>query len=177
LCHIPATMLHLETERLELVEFSVYDVSFIIELLNSPGWLQFIGDRNVRTEDDAFNYLLEGPFKSYKQHDFGGLLVKLRSTNRPIGMCGLFQRHYLSYPDLGFALLPGYEGAGYAFEAARAILDAAAVSGFDTIGAILTPGNTRSYRLLQRLGFNPVGDITSPGTDEELLLMEVTLSA
>lgn len=171
-------MLHLTTDRLELVEFSAYNAPFIIELLNSPGWLQFIGDRNVHTTDAAIAYLLSGPMKSYEQHNFGALLVKSRNTNQPIGMCGLFQRDYLSYPDLGFALLPAFEGAGYAFEAARAVLQAAAHRGFTTIGAILTRGNEKSFSLLQRLGFAEAGMITPPGSDEQLLLlMEAALSA
>lgn len=168
-------MLHLNTDRLELVELSACNATFIVELLNSPGWLQFIGDRDVHDTDSAVSYLMNGPFKFYEQHNFGPLLLKLRDTNHAIGICGLFQRNYLKYPDLGFALLPAFEGVGYAFEAARAVLDAAERAGFDTVGAILTPSNERSLKLLGRLGFYTVGMITPPGSDEELLLMEVSL--
>ena len=170
-------MLHLITERLELVELSAYNAAFIVELLNSPGWLQFIGDRNVHSSDDAVSYLIKGPFKIYEQHNFGPLLLRLRDTNQCIGICGLFQRDYLSYPDIGFALLPAFEGAGYAYEAASAVLQGASGHGFTTVGAILTHGNERSFRLLERLGFAEVGMITPPGGDEQLLLMEAALSA
>ncbi|MBX2907281.1 MAG: GNAT family N-acetyltransferase [Taibaiella sp.] len=170
-------MLHLHTERLELVEFSAYNVSFIIELLNSPGWLQFIGDRNVRNPDDAKAYLLNGPMKSYVDNGFGALLVKERGSNQPIGMCGLFRRDYLNFPDIGFAFLPQFEGLGYAFEAASAVLNAASASGYQTIGAILTPDNSRSRQLLDRLGFVSKGLIVPPGSTEELVLMETFLDA
>lgn len=170
-------MLHITTERLELVELSAYNASFIVELLNSPGWLQYIGNRNVQTTDDAIAYLIDGPIKSYQKHNFGPLLVKVRDTNAPVGICGLLQRDYLSYPDLGFALLPAFEGAGYAREASRAVMDTAATHDVATIGAILTHDNHRSLGLLTRLGFVANGTVTPPGSDEQLLLMEANLKA
>ena len=168
-------MLHITTERLELVELSVYNSPFIIELLNSPGWLQYIGDRNVHNTDDAIAYLVNGPFNLYQQHNFGPLLIKVRETNVAIGVCGLFQRDYLDYPDLGFALLPAYEGMGYGKEASLGVLHAAAKRGITTIGAILSRDNDRSLGLLTRLGFLDKGTVTPPGSDERLLLMEAHL--
>lgn len=168
-------MLHIITDRLELVELSAYNASFIVELLNSPGWLQFIGDKHVRNTDDAIGYLLDGPLKSYRQHNFGPLLVKVRAHNEPIGICGLLQREYLSYPDIGFALLPAFEGMGYALEASAAVMEAAAAQGITTVGAILTHDNERSLALLTRLGFLAGGTVIPPGSHEELLLLECTL--
>ncbi|GAA4468190.1 GNAT family N-acetyltransferase [Nemorincola caseinilytica] len=164
-------MTTITADRLHITEFSVYDTSFIIELLNSPGWLQYIGDRGVSDTETALAYLMNGPMKSYNEKGFGLWLVKLRATNASIGMCGLLQREYLPHPDIGFALLPRYEGQGYAFEAANAVLrHGAEVLDMRTIMAIVTPGNEHSLRLLQKLGFAHKGPITVH--DEELVSLE-----
>src|SRR5215213_5568163 len=112
----------LETERLSLREFTLVDAKFIVELLNSPGWLQFIGDRYVKTEEKAESYLQNGPIKSYHENGFGLSMVELKENRTAIGMCGIIKRDSLETPDIGFAFLPQYEGKGYAFEIADATL-------------------------------------------------------
>ena len=108
----------LETERLQIVKFSEEDAPFVFELLNTPAWIQFIGDRGVRTLEEARQYIVNGPLKSYEQFGFGPYLVRLKESDRPIGLCGLFKRETLEDVDIGFALLPAYAGNGYAYEAA-----------------------------------------------------------
>src|SRR5438067_12423414 len=112
----------LETERLKLRLFTLQDAPFIIELLNSPGWLQFIGDRNVKTEDQAISYLSNGPLKSYKENNFGLWMVEKNNDQKPVGMCGLVKRDMLKNPDIGFAFLPSYNGQGFAYESASAVM-------------------------------------------------------
>src|SRR5688572_21540231 len=112
----------LETQRLGLREFTRDDAVFIVELLNTPGWLQFIGDRNVKTKEQAIIYLENGPLKSYKENGFGSWMVELKEDKTPIGMCGILRRESLENPDIGFAFLPEYTGKGYAFEIASATL-------------------------------------------------------
>src|SRR5688572_4300133 len=106
----------LETARLRLREFTLEDTPFIIALLNSPGWLQFIGDRNVRTPEQARGYLEHGPFKSYRENGYGLCLVEQKESGNPVGMCGVLKRDTLDSPDIGFAFLPGFQGQGYALE-------------------------------------------------------------
>ena len=60
-----------QTERFYLSSFYIDDTKFIIELVNSPGWLEYIGDRNIKTEEQAKAYLQNGPLVSYKVHGFG----------------------------------------------------------------------------------------------------------
>ena len=96
----------LETERLCLREFELNDYDFIFKLVNSPDWLKYIGDKNVRTSADAKNYLKNGPIKSYKENGYGLWLVQLNDSNVPIGMCGLINRETLDDIEIGFALLP-----------------------------------------------------------------------
>lgn len=161
----------LETERLRLREFTLADTGFILELLNTPGWLQFIGDRNVRTEEQAAAYLQNGPLKSYAENGFGLLLAEKKDGATPIGMCGILKRDTLDTPDIGFAFLPRFNGQGYAFEVASALLaHAKAHLGMPTISAITLPHNARSIRLLERLGFTFIKPFCFPYSQEELLL-------
>lgn len=161
----------LKTDRLILRQLTVNDTGFIINLLNSPGWLQFIGDRNVKTEEQAKDYLLNGPIRSYKENGFGLYLVALKHNLSPIGLCGLLKRDYLQNPDIGFALLPDEMGKGYGFEMAAATLhyakDALKIPG---IMAVTMPANKASINLLERLGLKYVSIVKSPTTGAVLWL-------
>jgi RimJ/RimL family protein N-acetyltransferase len=143
----------LETERLRLRPFTTDDASFVLTLLNEPSFLRFIGDKKVRNLDDARQYLLNGPIASYNVHGFGILLVELKDTNIPIGMCGLIKREELPEPDIGFAFIPDYWRQGFAFEAATAVMnDARERLKLTNILAIVNPDNESSIKLLERLG-------------------------
>ena len=153
------------TARLTVRELTHADAPFIVSLLNDPAFIRNIGDRGVRTEEDAREYLDAGPLSSYARHGFGLCAVTLKGTGEPIGICGLLRRDGLPAPDLGFALLPQFCGQGYAFEAASAVkADAHARLGVRTLLAIVNPDNVPSIRLLERLGFAPAGTTTlTPG--------------
>ena len=142
------------TQRLVLRRLSLDDASFVVELLNEPSWLRFIGDKHVHTIDEARRYLVAGPLRMYKEHSFGLLAVVLAETAAPIGMCGLIKRPELDDVDIGFAFVERACGQGYGFEAASAVLQHAdEVLRLRRIVAITSPDNTRSIELLQRLGF------------------------
>lgn len=160
----------LETSRTSLRELTILDTAFILELLNSTGWLKFIGDRNVRTEEQAENYLLNGPLKSYKENGYGLYLVELRTSHTPIGMCGLLKREYLDSPDIGFAFLPEHTEKGYGFEIVKALINYTKHTlNIPSIMAITLPTNTASIGLLKKAGFKFLRNIHSP-TGEELML-------
>jgi len=147
-------MIELNTERLLVRGFDTNDAEFILELLNQPSFIQFIGDKGVRSVDDARNYITTGPIESYRRHGFGLYLVELKDRKVPIGMCGVLKRESLPDPDLGFAFLPEYWGKGYAFEAASAALDQARdFFKLARILAITNPDNDASIKLLAKLGF------------------------
>ena len=163
----------LKTERLLLREFQLSDSAFILALLNSPGWLQFIGDRNVKDEHAAKEYLVNGPIKSYKENGFGLWLVETLSDSAAIGMCGIIKRDTLPHPDIGFAYLPEHAGQGYALEAARAVLNFAGNNlQLPIISAITLPDNIRSISLLEKIGLSFNRIIVFPGSREELLLFD-----
>ena len=168
----------LESQRLQSRRFTFADARFIIELVNTPGWLQFIGDRNVRTEAQAISYLENGPIKSYRDHGFGLYLVELKDTNVPIGMCGFLKRESLETPDMGFAFMPQYSGQGYAFEIAKATLDYARnVLKLSRLSGITHPANVRSIRLLETLGMRIEKKIHVENESNELLLYSVHLQS
>jgi RimJ/RimL family protein N-acetyltransferase len=147
----PAT---LTTTRLRVRGLTLEDAPFIVALLNDPAFIRNIGDRGVRTEDDARGYLTAGPLASYARHGFGLCAVDLAGGAATIGICGLLQRDELPGPDIGFAFLPQYRAQGYAFEAAAAMkADAHARLAVATLYAIVNPDNAPSIQLLGRLGF------------------------
>ncbi len=144
----------LRTNRLQLREFASEDSDFLIALLNSEGWLKFIGERHVKTTTQAIIYLKQRIIKNYQDFGFGFYLVELKDSKIPIGMCGLVKRDFLIHPDLGFAFLPEYEGLGFGFEASKAIIQFARVElKMKTLLAITDPENQKSIHLLEKLGF------------------------
>ena len=168
----------LTTARVIVRALTLEDAPFIVTLLNDPAFIRNIGDRGVRTETDAHEYLAAGPFASYARHGFGLCAVTLAGTGEPIGMCGLLQRDELPGPDLGFAFLPEFRARGYAFEAASAVkADAHARLGIPTLHAIANPDNDPSIRLLERLGFSRHGSIRLSGGALDLALFVAAASA
>jgi RimJ/RimL family protein N-acetyltransferase len=163
------------SERLFSTQASLEDAAFILELVNSPNWLAFIGDRGLKTLADAKNYIQKSLIDSYAQNGFGLYKVNLRENNTPIGICGFLQRDYLDHPDLGFATLPQYEGEGYTYEAAKACLAyAKSQLSFTTILAVTTAENTKSKNLLTKLGFAANGKVAPENSEKELLVFTNT---
>ena len=164
-----------ETSRLRISRMTAEDAPFILELLNDPDFLRFIGDRGVRTVDDASAYIANGPLASYARHGFGLYLVALADTAAPIGIAGILRRESLDDPDIGFAFLPAHRGQGYALEAARAVMDHAERDlGLGRVVAIVSPGNTASRRLLETLGFRSEGRLRLAADAEEVELFGST---
>jgi RimJ/RimL family protein N-acetyltransferase len=165
-----------ETKRLILRHIEEADADFILKLLNEPAFIQNIGDRGLRSLTDARRYIATGPGASYAQHGFGLFLVQGKSDQRPMGICGLLKRETLDDIDLGFALLGEYEGQGIAQEAALACLEFARRNlQLSRVVAITLPSNSRSIRLLEKLGFSLERHVTMPGDREELLLLAKSL--
>ncbi|WP_459503744.1 GNAT family N-acetyltransferase [Bacillus sp. C1] len=161
----------METERLALRLQTTDDAAFILELMNDPSWLQFIGDRAVRTIEDAKAYILNGPIRMYKQFGFCLFLVERKEDHVPIGICGLVKRDSLEDVDIGFAFLPKYWAKGYAYEAASAVMTYGANKlGLNRIVGITTSDNHASAKLLKKVGLQFERSIQSPNDTEELNL-------
>jgi RimJ/RimL family protein N-acetyltransferase len=161
----------LSTQRLTLKPFSHEDAAFVQALVNSPGWLQFIGDRNVHNEEQAIAYLDNNLMKSYSEHGFGFWKVELTASSNAVGMCGITKRAHLPYPDLGYAFLPSYFGKGYALEIARAtLMYSTEVLKIPKLLAITNQDNDASIKLLKKLDFILDGTTFWPGDSKELNL-------
>lgn len=144
----------IETERLRLRPLTAGDAEFMLRLLNERSFLDNIGDKGVRTIEDARAYLAEGPLASYERFGFGLCRVELKETKVPIGICGLLKRDVLEDVDIGYALFPEFWSQGYAREAATAIMTVAHDQfGFKRVLAITNPDNRSSIRLLEKMSF------------------------
>lgn len=158
-------MIVLETDRLVLRRLTLNDAPFIVELLNEPSFLRFIGDRGVRNIQDARQYLLKGPIASYERRGFGLYLVLDRESGDPLGICGLLKRDTLPDVDLGFAFLPAHWRKGYAAESATATLEhGRRAFGLKRILAITSSDNVASIGLLEKIGLRSEA-ITRLGDD------------
>ena len=170
----PGTIL--ETARLVLREFTPGDDAFLLRLLNEPSWLRFIGDRGVRTLEDARRYVDDGPRASQARNGFALWCVVPKGTGEPVGMCGLIRRDTLPGPDVGFAFLPEAWGKGFAVESAAAVLaHARDVLGIPRVLAITDPDNAASIRVLERIGMAREGSVRMPGEELDLALYAMDL--
>lgn len=169
-------MIVLKTQSLIIRRMSVDDAMFMLELLNDNSWLRFIGDRGVKTIEDAQNYILKGPVEMYARLGFGFYILEMKETGCPLGICGLAKRDYLNDVDIGFALLAQYCGKGYAFEAATAVLEYAQKElGLKRILATTRPDNHGSAKLLEKLGLGFEQVIKHPDGDRELKLYAIDI--
>jgi RimJ/RimL family protein N-acetyltransferase len=165
----------LQTERLSLRKFTLDDAEFIIELTNSASWLRFIGDRNTKTIESAKAYIERVGLKNYDSIGYGLFLVELTDNKTPIGLCGFMNRNTLPSPDIAFAYLPQFEGKGYAYEMATALMDYAKNQlNFTDLIAIVVPENARSINLIEKLGMKFVKEFRFEGDDEDLFLYKFT---
>jgi ribosomal-protein-alanine N-acetyltransferase len=156
------------TERLLLTDATVHDAPFILALLNEPRWLRFIGDRGVRTLDDATHYLAQSILPSYAAYGFGLWVVRQKHDLTPLGLCGLIKRDPLAEVEIGFAFLEAHSGRGYATEAVAATLR----FGWEKIEppriiAITDPANTASIHILQKMGLTFEAHVPLPSGGQQ----------
>ncbi|MFL6373750.1 MAG: GNAT family N-acetyltransferase [Pyrinomonadaceae bacterium] len=162
----------LETERLVLRELTAEDAPFINALLNSPKFLAYIGDRNVRSDEDARDFIINKYVVSYHSNGYG-LWAVVTHDGAAVGMCGFVKRDYFDEPDIGFAFLPEHERKGYGYESAAATMKYGRETlGFTKLLAITSLDNDASVGLLRKLGFVDNGIVEPQG--EKLRLFSYT---
>ncbi len=165
-----------ETERLLLRPTGIEDSGLILELLNMPKWLRFIGDRNVKTLEEAHAYIESRMLPQLERLGYGNYTLVKKSDGSLLGTCGLFDREGLEGIDIGFALLPEFEGEGYGFEAAYRIKAAAFEDfGINELQAITSKENIASQKLLKKLGFRLIGTTRLPNEKEDLFLFKTKI--
>jgi len=166
------------TDRLRISKLSFVDATYILELLNEPDFIRFIGDRSVRTEQDAKTYLQDGPLTSYLRYGFGLYKVASKMDQHPLGICGLVKRSELELPDLGFAFSQVHWGNGYAFESCQAVLrHAASKLALSRLLAIVDPDNGASLRLLDKLGFDFEKKVRMRGDSKDICQYSISLTS
>lgn len=164
----------LTTERLQMRWLTAGDAAFMLSIWNDPTFVHFVGDRGLRSDDDARRTLEDGPLRLYDTYGYGPYHLSLRTDGTPIGVCGLFRRDGLEDPDIGFALLPKFRGGGYAWEAAKAVVDDARNRlGLGRLTAIVAAENTHSVRLIEKLGMRFDRMLRLRGDDRDACLYAV----
>ncbi len=160
-------MIILQTKRLSLSEANLDDAHFFMELMNSANWLQHIGDRGIDDIKKAENYIEDSLLNSYRKNGFGLYKVLLKPLMEPVGICGFVKRDYLEHPDIGFAILPKFEGKGYTTEAALATISYGfEVLKFPTIFGITTEDNHGSKKILDKIGLRYIEKIKKRRIDQ-----------
>lgn len=166
----------LETERLFLRRVSLADADLMLAVWNDPAFVRNVGDRGIRSLADARAAMEAGALKLYEDYGYGPYAMILKGDGTRVGICGLFKRDNLEHPDIGFAVLPDYCGAGLAGEAAFAVVAHACDDlGLTDLTAIVSPGNAPSIGLIEKLGLSFSGMIRMPGDDKDICLYHMGL--
>lgn len=165
-----------ETERLILKPTDKEDGEFIFKIMNTPKYYKYIGDRNIRTLEDAENYITQKMMPQYEKMGFGNFTVTLKSDGSKIGFCGVYVRPNLEVPDIGFAFFEEYEGKGYAYEASSLLKQLAKDEfGLKKLSGITVEYNHSSRKLLEKLGLKFQKKFFMEGDPEELMYYETEL--
>jgi ribosomal-protein-alanine N-acetyltransferase len=168
--------LQFESDRLIIRPTDFQDARFVLELYNSPKWLKYIGDRKIRTVEEARIFIKDKIHPPLEKNGFSNYTMIRKSDKLKVGVCGLYDREGIEGFDLGFALLPQFEKMGYAFEASKCLLEAAKKQfSLEVIGAITTIDNLSSQQLLKKLDFGFVGMIRLKAESEELMYYRIIL--
>jgi ribosomal-protein-alanine N-acetyltransferase len=164
-----------ETPRLRLERISEDDAGLLLDVWNDPTFIHFVSDRGIRTDDEARTAIREGTLTLYEHYGYGPYRIVRKTDAANIGICGLFRRDFLDVPDLGYAVLPAFRGEGYASEASRQVLVAAAVVfGLKVVKALVSPRNEASIHVVEKLGFSLEQKLNIE-RDEETLLFSFDL--
>lgn len=166
----------LETERMVLRRVTLDDAGLMLAVWNDPAFIRHVGDRGIRTLEQAEAALQEGAFKLYEEYGYGPYCMSLKKDGTQIGICGLFRRDNLDDPDIGFGVLPDFCGKGFAGEAAAAVVAHARDDlGIEYLTAIVSPENVASIGLIEKLGLRFSRGITMPGDEDEISLYGMQL--
>lgn len=165
------------TDRLNLKLASMEDAPFFLELYNAPSFIQFIGDKNLRSLEDARSYVQNRFLPQIERLGYGNYLIIRKEDGAKIGSVGIFEREGLDVQDIGFSFLEEFQGKGYGYEAASKLLETAFTDfGCSKISAITSKENIASQSLIQKLGLKYLKTVQLPDDPEELLYYEIEKS-
>lgn len=163
-----------ETKRLILKPTDREDAAFFLELYNTPDWIKYIGERNIKTIEAAETFIHEKIRPQFERLSYSNFTVIRKSDKAKIGSCGLYDRDGLAGVDLGFAFLPQYYKQGYGYESAHKVKELA-FEKFDLklLQAISVHYNVASINLLKKLNFQFIKNMHLPNDDEEVMLFQL----
>ena len=163
-----------ETERLLINPTNAGDSDLIYKMLNSPKFKQFVGNRNIQTIEDATKYIKDSMLPQLREFGYSNYSIIRKSDSLKIGVCGLYNREGIEGIDIGFGILPDYEGNGYAFEAAQRLIRAAFEDfKINTVKAITSKENFASQKILEELEMTKIGSMKIPDGNKEVYLYEI----
>ena len=163
-----------ESDRLYIIPTLEDDADLILKLLNTPKFIKYVGDRNVKSIEEATDYIKEKMIPQLEKLGYSNYTLVKKSNNLKIGTCGLYNREGMEGVDIGFALLPEFEEQGFGYESAEVIKEAAFNEfGIEQLKGITTKDNLASQNLLLKLGMTLNGTVKLPDDTEELLLYEL----
>lgn len=166
-------MRNYETERLILKPADLEDADFFLKLYNLPSFIRFIGDKNLRTKEDAEQYITNRFLPQIEKLGFGNYVVIHKELNKKIGAVGVFIREGIDVPDIGFSFFPDFEGKGYAYESAVNLMEIVKTEfGVEKLSAMTSDENLSSQKLIERLGFQFKKYVIFPDDNEELRYYE-----
>jgi len=166
----------LETERLSLRRLTLDDAELMLAVWNDPAFIRYVGDRGIRSIDEARVALEEGALKLFSDYGYGPFRVALITDDTPIGVCGLFRREGLDEPDIGFSILPEHWRKGYAHEAASAVVGHAMTDlRLGRLTAVVSPENVASVALIKKLGLQFERMHCLPGDDDDIAIYDIQL--
>lgn len=164
----------METERLFLKPITIADADLILPMYNSPHFIEFIGDKNVKNFEDAENYISEKFLPQLEKSGYGNYVIVTKSDQQKIGAVGIFNRDGLEVQDIGFSFLPEFEGKGYGFEAASKLMETGFTKfGIQKISAITTEDNISSQKLIVKLGLKYLKMVQLSDDKTELMYYEI----
>ena len=164
----------LNTERLELGWLTPDDTPLMLAVWNDPAFIRHVGDRGIRTLEQAREAIEAGPLRLYEAYGYGPFRLRRREDSADLGICGLFRRPNLDEPDIGFAVLPEFCGQGFGFEASAAVLEHARDTlGLSCVTAIVSAQNEASIGLLEKLGLHYDRQVRMPGDDHDVCLYRI----
>lgn len=171
-----SNFLSFESERLLIRPTDLSDAGFIMKLYNTPKWLKYIGDRNIKSEKQAQDFIQQKILPQFKSLGFSNYTVVRKEDNLKLGTCGLYDRQGIDGIDLGFAFLPEFEKLGFAFEASSELINASKkFFNLTELSAITNIDNHASQKLLKKLEFNFVSKIKLTNDTKDLMYFELKL--
>jgi ribosomal-protein-alanine N-acetyltransferase len=165
----------IETERLTMRRITPHDADLMLAVWNDPAFVRYVGDRGIRTIEQAAKAIEEGAMRLFSEHGFGPYRMALKTDDTAVGICGIFAREGMDEPDLGFSVLPEFCKRGFAYESAVAVIRHARVDlKLPRLTAIVSPENAASVGLIEKLGLQFERMIRLPGENSDISLYAVS---